>query len=136
MKKWIIGLLLFAVGLPSYAQGHRGFWIKNIDDGYSGQGYCTLVFSLDAAADPFDNPLKIDFHYIKGNKVIAKSTMDVPPFGQAHSNQKIQTYTEWPCEEFTELKIVNIWEIKNGRKVRLPLDVAIPTNYQPAKITK
>lgn len=136
MKKWIIGLLLFAVGLPSYAQGHRGFWIKNIDDGYSGQGYCTLVFSLDAAADPFDNPLKIDFHYINGNKVIAKSTMDVPPFGQAHSNQKIQTYTEWPCEEFTELKIVNIWEIKNGRKVRLPLDVAIPTNYQPAKITK
>lgn len=136
MKKWIIGLLLFAVGLPSYAQEHRGFWIKNIDDGYSGQGYCTLVFSLDAAADPFDNPLEIDFHYINGNKVIAKSTMNVPPFGQAHSNQKIQTYTEWPCEEFTELKIVNIWEIKNGRKVRLPLDVAIPTNYQPAKITK
>ena len=136
MKKWIIGLLLFAVGLPSYAQEHRGFWIKNIDDGYSGQGYCTLVFSLDAAADPFDNPLEIDFHYIKGNKVIAKSTMDVPPFGQAHSNQKIQTYTEWPCEEFTELKIVNIWEIKNGRKVRLPLYVAIPTDYQPAKITK
>lgn len=136
MKKWIIGLLLFSMGLPSYAQEHRGFWIKNIDDGYSGQGYCTLVFSLDAA-DPFDNPLnKIDFHYINGNKVIAKSTMDVPPFGQAHSNQKIQTYTEWPCEEFTELKIVNIWEIKNGRKVRLPLDVAIPTDYQPAKITK
>lgn len=133
MKKWIIGLFTLS-SLTAQAE-ERSFLIRNIDSGFAGQGYCSLVFSLDALAT-FDNPLQIDIQYLNKKKVIAKSTIDVPPFGQSRANQNIHAFSEWLCDEFTELKIVNVWEFRNGNKVRLPLSVAIPDRYEPAKIIK
>lgn len=132
MKKVLLSTLLALLACTASAE-ERYISMRNVDIGMAGQGYCSLVFNLTASA-PFDNPLEVEVGLYNDDEEVYKALMEVKPFSQARANETQYCFAEWPCDEVTKAKVLNVWEIVDGKRVQLPREIIVPDNYQPVPV--
>ena len=132
MKRVLISTLLALIACSANS-ADRCIFMRNVDIAMAGQGYCSLVFNLTASA-PFDNPLEVEVGLYNGDEEVYKALMEVQPFAQARANETQYCFANYPCDEITKAKVLNVWEIVDGRRVQLPREIIVPDNYQPVPV--
>lgn len=85
---------------------------------------------------PSSNPLEVEVGLYNGDEEVYKALMEVKPFGQARANETQYCFAEWPCDEVTKAKVLNVWEIVDGKRVQLPREIIVPDNYQPVEVVR
>ena len=132
MKKLLLSTLLAFLACTASAE-ERYISMRNVDIAMAGQGYCSLVFNLTASA-LFDNPLEVEVGLYNGDEEVYKALMEVQPFAQARANETQYCFANYPCDEVTKAKVLNVWEIVDGKRVQLPREIIVPDNYQPVPV--